>query len=328
MPCFYIGSTYLCSITNNHKAMSKILNKYIWLAETIYKARKITFEEINEERRKEVDFSGGEDLPLRTFHKWRIGVEDLLGLVIECERKGRYAYYIANESEIANGTLKRWLFDTITEGNLLMENQRMKDRILLQHTPTNNQQLKTILQAMRENHTLRVTYHSYYRPSATTFEAEPYCVKMFRRRWYMAARSPYYKKVMVYALDRIVNLELLTGNKFALPLDFDAKAFFNDCFGVIIGDNTATEEVTLRVSEWQAHYLRDLPLHASQRELAPEDNRCTFAFRLRPTFDFQQELLSLGADVEVIEPHWLRETMKEKIREMAERHGEEREKRP
>ncbi|RKW63051.1 MAG: WYL domain-containing protein, partial [Prevotella sp.] len=31
-----------------------------------------------------------------------------------------------------------------------------------------------------------------------------------------------------------------------------------------------------------------------------------------------------GADVEVIEPHWLRETMKEKIREMAERYGEER----
>ena len=54
MPCFYIGSTYLCSITNNHKAMSKILNKYIWLAETIYKARKITFEEINEEWRKKL----------------------------------------------------------------------------------------------------------------------------------------------------------------------------------------------------------------------------------------------------------------------------------
>lgn len=63
MPSFYIGSTYLCCITNNHKAMSKILNKYIWLAETIYKARKITFEEINEEWRKEVDFSGGGGRP-------------------------------------------------------------------------------------------------------------------------------------------------------------------------------------------------------------------------------------------------------------------------
>jgi len=129
----------------------------------------------------------------------------------------------------------------------------------------------------------------------------------------MAAHSPYYKKVMAYALDRIVNLELLTGNKFALPPDFDAKALFTDCFGVIVGDDTPVEEVTLRVSEWQSHYLRDLPLHASQRELAPKDNRCTFTFRLRPTFDFQQELLSLGADVEVIAPQWLRETMKEKI---------------
>ena len=303
--------------------MSKILNKYIWLADTIYKARKITFEEINEAWRKETDFSGGEDLPLRTFHKWRIGVEDLLGLIIECNRKNGYTYYIENADEISRGKLKRWLFDTITEGNLLMENQRLKDRILLEHTPTNNEQLKTILQAMRTSSTLRLTYHSYHRPKANTFCVEPYCVKMFRRRWYMAARAPYYDKVMVYALDRIENLELLEGDKFAFPTDFDAEAFFADCFGVIIGDETPTENVTLRVSQWQANYLRDLPLHTSQRELTPEDNCCTFTFRLRPSLDFQQELLSLGDEVEVMEPQWLRETMKKKIKEMAERYGEE-----
>ena len=35
--------------------------------------------------------------------------------------------------------------------------------------------------------------------------------------------------------------------------------------------------------------------------------------RLRPTFDFQQELLSMGPDVEVLAPDWLRKEMKYKV---------------
>ena len=44
MHCFCIGFLYLCQ-----KVMAKnLLNKYVWLVETINKAKKITFEEINE----------------------------------------------------------------------------------------------------------------------------------------------------------------------------------------------------------------------------------------------------------------------------------------
>ena len=72
-----------------------LINKYVWLVETIYRSRRITFEEINL-RWLDNEMSEGLDLPLRTFHKWRIAVEEMFGLVIECERKGGYHYYIAN----------------------------------------------------------------------------------------------------------------------------------------------------------------------------------------------------------------------------------------
>ena len=107
-----------------------LLNKYVWLVETIYKAKRITFEEINE-KWLDNDISEGVELALRTFHKWRIAVEEMFGLVIECERKGGYHYYIENASEIKSGSLRSWLLSTISVSNLLIENQNMKDRILL-----------------------------------------------------------------------------------------------------------------------------------------------------------------------------------------------------
>ena len=59
-----------------------LLNKYVWLVETIYKAKRITFEEINEKWLAN-DLSEGIELALRTFHKWRIAAEEMFGLDIE-----------------------------------------------------------------------------------------------------------------------------------------------------------------------------------------------------------------------------------------------------
>lgn len=64
-----------------------LLSKYVWLVETIYKARRITFEEINE-KWLDNELSEGVELPLRTFHKWRIAVEEMFGPIIDCDRKG------------------------------------------------------------------------------------------------------------------------------------------------------------------------------------------------------------------------------------------------
>ena len=51
-----------------------LLNKYVWLVETIYKAKKISFKDINR-KWLDNDLSEGVDLSKRTFHKWRIAIE-------------------------------------------------------------------------------------------------------------------------------------------------------------------------------------------------------------------------------------------------------------
>ena len=77
----------------------------------------------------------------------------------------------------------------------------------------------------------------------------------------------------------------------------------------------------IRVVPDQVKYFRTLPLHGSQRETVQEDGSSVFSYHIAPTFDFVQEILSHGADVEVLEPAELRESIADNVAGMASRYG-------
>lgn len=298
-----------------------LLNKYVWLVETIYKAERITFEEINE-KWLDTELSEGVELALRTFHKWRIAIEEMFGLVIDCERKGGYHYLIANAEELNAGGIRNWLLNTISVSNLLIDNLQLKDRILLENVPSGKEYLADITEAMKKGHCINMTYQSYWQKECHSFIVEPYCVKLFKQRWYMLARSPYYDKFYIYGLDRILDLKVDPDNKFIMPSSFNPSEYFKECFGVIAGDGTKVEDVKLKVSADQANYLRSLPIHHSQLEVERTDDYSVFTLRIRPTYDFQQEILWNGEEVEVLEPLSLRHAMEEKIHRMWRKYEE------
>lgn len=294
-----------------------LLSKYVWLVDTIYRAGKITIEEINEkwkdeemaydEKKKKV-----KDLPLRTFHKWRIAIEEMFGLYIDNEGKGRYRYYIGNAKELTSGSLRSWLFNTLSVSNLLMDNLNLKNKILVEEVPEGQKYLPVIIKALKTNHVLNMTYQSYWRDEANTFEVKPYCLKAFKQRWYMVACSD---KMRIYALDRIQDLEM-TDETFPYPTDFKAKEFFEHCYGIIADQGYDVETVKLKVSAGQANYMRSLRLHHSQQEIERTDEYSIFTLQVRPTFDFQQEILSMGSDVEVLAPDWFRSDTAERVKLM------------
>ena len=69
------------------------------------------------------------------------------------------------------------------------------------------------------------------------------------------------------------------------------------------------------------NYLRTLPLHASQKELASTEEYADFEYNLRPTFDFKQELLAQGDEVVVLEPAEFRQEMKNIVQQMVKRYS-------
>ena len=290
-----------------------LLGKYVWLVETIYNAGQITFEEINQKwLDDDMDVT---PIPLRTFHKWRIAAEEMFGLVIDCERKGGYHYYIGNAREVKDGGLRSWLLSTISVSNLLLDSQQLKDRIILEDIPSGQNYLPKIIEAMKSNTVTTITYQSYWREESYTFDVHPYCVKLFKQRWYLVALSPYYNKVMIYSLDRIFGL-WKKKEKFSMPEDFDPTECFHNYYGVIAGTKRKTETVKIKISAGQANYLRSLKLHSTQDEIERTDEYSIFTYHLRPEFDFIMELLSKGEDIEVLEPVWLRKDMAGKIKRM------------
>ena len=298
------------------------MNKYVWLVETIYRAKRISLKELNR-RWLENDMSDGQEIPERTFHKWRIAVEELFGLDIVNEGRGDYRYYIENADELSNGNLRSWLFNTLSVSTLLQANLGMKDRILLEEIPEGKEYLPVIIEAMKNNVQLIMTYQSYWRDEEHTFEVEPHCLKLFRQRWYLVARSAYYNKVLIYALDRVRQLQA-TEVRFTYPKDFQPDEYFDGCFGIIAGDGTKAETVRLKASAGQANYLRSLPLHPSQEETERNDAFSIFTLRIRPTFDFIQELLRQGEGVEVLSPVWLRKEVAGMVERMWSNYKEDK----
>lgn len=299
-----------------------LFNRYIWLVDTIYRAGKITLDEINR-RWVQTDMSGGERIPDRTFHNHRIAIEEMFDINIECDRHNGYVYYIQNAGDLERGTIRNWLLDTFTVNNLINESQSIRDRILLEDIPSGRKFLTPILKAMQRNVILFLKYQSFQKEKPHSFQINPYCVKVFRQRWYVVAYCTAYKQVRVYALDRILDLRV-TDETFDYPKDFNPQTYFKYSFGIIVDETIPVETIRLQVFNEKVKYLRALPLHASQKEIKMEQSYSIFEYTLRPTYDFIQELLSNASQMEVVAPDWLRERMKDTLKQMRKRYKKEK----
>ena len=295
-----------------------LFNRYIWLVDTIYRAGRITFEEINEKWLRN-SMSEGNDLPLKTFHNHRHAIEDMFDINIVCDKKDGYRYYIENADDMEKGGVRTWLLNTFAVNNLINESHHLKRRIVFEQIPSGQKFLTPIIEAMRDGLSIEITYKSFWRQTEYTTEVEPYFVKVFRQRWYVIGFCNERDSIRTFALDRILTFET-SDNKFTYPKEFDPDAWFADCFGIITEDIKA-ERVRVKVYGKQRWYFHSLPLHHSQNESETTEDYSIFEYHIRPTFDFRRELLSHGGAVEVLSPQWFREEMADEAADMAEIYG-------
>ena len=295
-----------------------LFKQYIWLTDTIYRAGKITLQELNELWLK-TDMSGGIPMTRFYFNRHRIAIEDIFGINIECHRKGGYEYCIENEEVLKGNTLQRWMLDALSMGNILAGSTSLKEHILLENIPSGKIHLQTAINGIKQGRKLEMTYQHFGKRESYTILVEPLAVKVFKQRWYLLAKSPKYDTPTVYAFDRMVSLKETT-EPFVMPENFSAENIFKDCYGIICGTQTKAERIRIRAYFPLVNYLRTLPWHASQKEVHTTDEYSEFEFFLRPTFDFRQEILSQGNEVEVLEPASFRQEVMEALQSAMRRY--------
>lgn len=293
------------------------LNRYIWLVDTLVRAgqKGLTFEEINDKYRYNDSISNGGEYALRTFHDHRKSVEELFGIEIACNRSDN-RYYIRDTDDIKSpGYFRKWLLETISLNNTIAANDRLRDRILLEDVPSTTPALIPLLAAMRENIMVNFQYHPFDKDVVNPYnDFQPWTLKMYKRRWYVYGSVPE-KGMRIFSLDRISDVEP-TGQTFQLPEDFDAEAVFFGTFGAYVTVKDQPQTILIKTDEWQAKYLRSLPLHKSQEEVERTPEYTIFSLFVKPTYDLKQEILTMNIHAEVLAPLSFREEIKENLAEM------------
>lgn len=282
-----------------------LFQQYIWLVNTIRRYRKLTLEEIN---RHWIETEMSEGLPIArsTFNRHRDAILDMFGVIIECDRKDGFRYYIYNAEVLEEDTIQNWMLSTLSVNSMLSESRSVHERIILERIPSEGENLHKFIEAMKRSLCIEVSYRKYGgTETKSTMVLEPYFVKLFNKRWYALVKfSDPGGMLFLLALDRITSLNI-TDRKFEYDKGFDPAGWFRNCYGIVRDSDVPVEKVIIRAFGKEANYLRDLPLHHSQIEIVTEDDHSDFELTLSPTADFWTPLMARGSAIKILQPQWL-----------------------
>ena len=171
--------------------------------------------------------------------------------------------------------------------------------------------LAGIIDATINHQTLEIAYQSYW-GEKRNIVVYPYYVKQYNGRWFLFGLNDEKGRIESYALDRIESYACST-KPFVENVTTDFSSYFDDVIGVSVpyGD-VATEEVVLRFSSQRFPYVLSKPIHSSQHVLS-EPN--TVSIRVKPNRELSQQILSFIPDVEVLSPEWLRNEIRDKLKD-------------
>lgn len=165
-----------------------------------------------------------------------------------------------------------------------------------------------ILQAITHKEVLSTNYQPFDR-EAKVHLLSPYLLKEYRNRWYVIGHSGRVDKVLVMALDRIMNLQKCNA-AFVLNACFNPESFFKYSFGITQVQDAAPEQVVLSFTPYQAPYILSQPLHHSQKIRLRNEYEVQVELTVYITAELVMTILGYGDQVRVLQPQGLKDKIK------------------
>lgn len=299
--------------------VTELLQKYIWLVNTFIRAGEygLSLQDITDkwEDRFATDYSR------RTFNNHREAVEEVFGICIECNRSTN-RYFIRYSADVSDADAENaWLINTFTVNNILrLGKERLSGRVSVEDIPSGHHHLTTVMEAMTEGHEMVMSYQKYTTSEQDIYTIRPYAVKEFAKRWYIIAHCVERNGLRVYGLDRVIEINP-TGKQFKMPSNFDVDELFATSFGIYVA-NGKPVNVKFRVSETEAKFIKDLPLHRSQEEVKRDDKGVIFSIFVCPDKNLIMELCKYGPRLEVISPESVRNEVRDQLQEALAQYSE------
>lgn len=164
--------------------------------------------------------------------------------------------------------------------------------------------INPLYQAILNKRALLVEYKSFKARESEQHICYPYLLKEYRNRWFLIAQPKKTKQLRTMALDRIVEFQELTREKF-VACDIDFEQYFNEVIGVTRNEADRPHTVHLFVQKEHAPYILTKPLHQSQQLVSENEKGIEIKIDVILNFELEREILGYGEFVKVLSPRSL-----------------------
>lgn len=187
-------------------------------------------------------------------------------------------------------------------------------KILSQAYRSRNDELfLTLVQALFNQQQLHIQYHARSDDQTSERPVSPQNLVLYKDNWYLDAYCHQRNQPRTFALDRIKAATINGRPAYLLEPD-TLQQHFGSSYGIFAG--TPEHTAILNFSAQAGRWVADECWHSQQQSQWLDDGR----YQLRIPFNRHEELLmdilKYGAEVEVVEPGFLRELVRQKAEQL------------
>lgn len=301
---------------------------YCWLIGKL-EHRRMTLQEIIDEWAEAPSNFGSKELSVRTFHRYREEIAGIFGIKIECDKADGYRYFVRRH-KYADTEISDWLLSSLRIASL-GDMLKYHSKVVLEKAPQNTQYLDDIVGAIDKQYALRFHYRTPY-GREMNMVIVPAFIRLFRQRWYVIGNlleqdghapkpnkdnSDYHPRTLPF--DRISNMEILCEKQHLSKKTKERLKpdnYFDECFGIIAQHDLLPRKIRIRTFYPENNYIDEVPLHESQSKITDAGEYSDYELNVRPTRDFEQELLWHGRKIIVLSPDDFRDEMTGILKDM------------
>ena len=177
-----------------------------------------------------------------------------------------------------------------------------------------------LFQAILKKQVLKVSYQTFKQSKAQVCILHPYYLKQYNNRWFLLGKNPDFETFTNLALDRIVSFEEVDLPFLNTKINFEL--YFDDIIGVTVPVEAELTKIILHANPSLAPYIQTKPIHASQKRLSLSEEGLLFSIEVFPNYELEENILSFGEELEVLEPKSLRDKLQNRVFKMIQKYDE------
>ncbi|MBC8646601.1 MAG: WYL domain-containing protein [Thermoanaerobaculia bacterium] len=187
--------------------------------------------------------------------------------------------------------------------------------------PVREEIWQAVSESLQKGIALSIRYRSAGAAAGEARTVLPYAFVLSGRDWMVLAQDRAVDQVKIFYLSRIEDAKL-SGERFAIPKDFDADTFFRNTFGLFVG-GAKPFRFRVRFSPEVSDEVRELQWHPRQKIESAPDGSAILELPAQSVREARRFVLAYGKDALVLEPGELVEDLREETSRLARAYASE-----